>query len=64
MVDHSKGVRGERVSGRVVEQPREDDAMGEDFVMIETGKRTDTEGTLVGRDDDGGAEKEMEVGDD
>ena len=60
MVDNTEDIRGERVPGKIVEQPREDDAMGEDFVMIETGRRTDTEGTLVGRDDDESEEKEME----
>ena len=60
MVDSSEGVRGERVAVKVVEQAPEDDEMGEDFVMIETGRRTDTEGTLVGRDDDGNEEKEVE----
>ena len=58
-MDNSEGVRGEAVSGKLVEPPCEDDAMGEDFVMIETGRRTDTEGTLVGRNDDEGEEKQM-----
>ena len=52
-------MRGERIP-RKIEPAREDDAMGEEFVMIETGRRTDTEGTLVGRDDDQGEEKEIE----
>ena len=60
MVDNNDDVRDEAVSGKLVEQPREDDAMGDEFVMIETGRRTDTEGTLVGGDDDEGEEKEME----
>ena len=60
MVDISEGVRSERIPVKVVEHSREDDAMGEEFVMIETGMRTDTEGTLVGHDGDESEEKEME----
>ena len=59
-MDNAEDVRGGRVAGKMVEQTREDDAMGEGFVMIETGRRTDTEGTLVGCNDDEGEEKEME----
>lgn len=51
----------ERVAVGVDEQPRgEDDAMEEGFVKIERGIRTDTEGTLVGQDDDESEVKEFE----
>ena len=66
MVDLSQGVEIGRVAVAVDENAREDDdsdAMDQGFVQIERGMRTDTEGTLVGRDDDEG-EKEMEDRDD
>ena len=48
MVDLAGGLGSERVAVGMDEGSRED----EGFVKIERGMRTDTEGTLVGRDED------------
>ena len=60
MVDLSEGLRSERVAAGVDEQSRADDMMEQGFVMNERGMRTDTEGTLVGQDDDKSRVKEFE----
>ena len=64
MVDFSQGLEIGRVAVAVDEHPRDDDddgdATDQGFVQIERGMRTDTEGTLVGHDDDESEEKEME----
>ena len=65
MVDFSQGLNIGRVVVAMDEHPCDDDdddgdATDQGFVQIARGMRTDTEGTLVGRDDDGSEEKEME----
>ena len=65
MVDLSRVLEIGTVAAAVDEPPRGDDdddgdATDQIFVRIERGMRTDTEGTLVGRDDDQGEEKERE----
>lgn len=60
MVDLPEGLRNERVAAGVDEQSRADDMMEQVFVMNERGMRTDTEGTLVGQDDDKSRVKEFE----
>lgn len=52
----------ERVAVGVDESPREDDTMEqEEFAKIERGVRRDTDGTLVGQNDDGSEVKDLEV---
>ncbi|KAM0795908.1 hypothetical protein BDR22DRAFT_966612 [Usnea florida] len=64
MVDFSQGLEIGRVAVAMDQHPCDDDddgdATDQGFVQIGRGMRTDTEGTLVGRDDDGSEEKEME----
>lgn len=60
MVEVSVGSGSERVAVGMDEQTQEDDAAEQGFVKIERGMRTDTEGTLVGRDDEEGEGKVME----
>lgn len=59
-MDLSQGLEMGRVA--VDEHPRvdADDAMDQEFVQIESRMRTDTEGTLVGHNDDESGEKEVE----
>lgn len=56
MVDLAGEVGSERAAVGMDEGSRED----EGFVKIERGMRTDTEGTLVGRDEDEGEVKGLE----
>lgn len=60
MVDFSEGFGSDRVAVGVDEQAHEDDTTEQGFVKIERGMRTDTEGTLVGHDDDGSEVKVLD----
>lgn len=60
MVELAEGSGSERVAVGVDESLRGDDTMEQGFVKIERGMRTDTEGTLVGQDDNEGEVKELE----
>ena len=66
MADLPEDLASERVSAGTCEQDVNVDAdtndamMEQGFVKIERGMRTDTEGTLVGHDDDGGEVKELD----
>lgn len=60
MVDLPGGLGSERVDGGIDEQPRVDGEMEQGFVKIERARRMDTEGTLVGHDDDESEVKELE----
>lgn len=58
MVEFPGGLGGERLGVGMEEQDA--DAMEQGFVKIERGMRMDTEGTLVGHDDDEGEVKELQ----
>ena len=58
--DHSEESGSERVAVGMDEQAHEDDMVERELVKIERGMRTDTEGTLVGHNDDGREMKELE----
>ena len=60
MVDLPGDVGSEGVVGGIDEQPRVDGEMEQGFVKIERARRTDTEGTLVGYDNDESEIKELE----
>lgn len=61
MVELPEEFGSERVALGVDESPGEDDTMEqEEFVKIERGMRTDTDGTLVGQNDDEGEVKDLE----
>ena len=60
MTDQFEESGSERVAVGMDEQAHEDDMVERELVKIERGMRTDTEGTLVGHDDDGREMKELE----
>ena len=60
MVDLPEEFESQRVAVRTDEPPREDDTMEQGFVKIERARRTDTEGTLVGHEDEESEVKELE----
>ncbi len=60
MADYSEEFGSERVAVGMDEQAHEDDMVEREFVKIGRGMRTDTEGTLVGHDDEGKEMKKLE----
>lgn len=62
MVELPEEFGSERVALGVDESSGEDDTMEQEvFVKIERGMRTDTDGTLVGHNDDESEVKDLEV---
>ncbi len=59
MVDLSERFGSARVAVGMDEQTEEDDTMEQGFVKIERTRRTDTEGTLVGHEDEESEAKEL-----
>ena len=60
MADLSEEFGSQSVAVGTDEPPREDGTMEQGFVKIERAIRTDTEGTLVGHDDEESEVKELQ----